>query len=291
MADLSDVVNALNAVVTTAVYPSGLPPALPVAGDTAQVFNGWPLPADLQALIDDYHRQVRIARTIVSIYPRTGMFKNTSRWPSIWQEIGRSSASITASIDSTGTIVTFGGNPPVDNTQNIAIVGLINGIQQVFSYQTVPSDTVNSIAAALTKRINAGSEFPQAWNFGPVIQFASASELVVRIGVFGVVGREQRRQEERIDINVWTASPELRDQVGVPVREAFAQYDFLTLPDGFGARIRCAGDHWLDDPEKIGLYRRMLSFDVDYATTQLAGAAEIIVFQAVGPGSPTPLSY
>ena len=145
----------------------------------------------------------------------------------------------------------------------------------------------NSIAANLADLINVATPASVA---GAVISVQAASSLTVRIGVIGVIGSEQRRQSVRIDINIWAPSPALRDLIAAPVRETFAQFDYLTLADGYAARCQAAADHWLDDPEKAGLYRRLLSFEVDYPTTLEVGAAEIIVFEVTGI-APYPLVY
>ena len=281
MADLADVANAVNAVVTSAIYPNGTS-SPPIAGDTAVIYNGWPLPTDLENMVTSFHAQVVTARTITSIYPRPGVFRNTSRYFPGWQEVSRPTATLTASIDTTsGVFITIAGSPPgaTGPVQNVGAIVQYGGIKSAFVYQTTAADTLDSIAANLADLINVATPASVA---GAVISVQAATTLTVRIGVIGVIGSEQRRQSVRIDINIWAPSPALRDLIAGPVREAFAQFDYLTLADGFAARCQAAADHWLDDPEKAGLYRRLLSFEVDYPTTLEVGAAEIIVFEVTG---------
>ncbi len=284
MADLADVVSALAVSATAAVYPSGTSNP-PVAGGAVTIFHGWPTPNDLDLVVKNFNAAPSVPRTIVSIYPRPGMYRNTSRNPSKWRELSRPTKTITAGI--AGNAVTIGGAAPglSGPAQNVGLIIGYGRTKRDFVYQTLTSDTLSTIATALAALVNAATPASAA---GAVITIPNAWSIATRVGITGVAVRELRRQEETVDVNIWAPSPGLRDQIAGPIRTAFAKFDFLTLADGFAARVRAAGDNWMDDPEKVGLYRRLLSFEVDYPTTESMPAAEIIVFEAQQNGGQTP---
>lgn len=276
MADISDVTSEVANQVTLAVYPNGTSQP-PVAGDQITILQGWPLDTDLDHMVASFNAAVSpVVAALISIYPRPGMYRNTSRYPSNWQEVSRPTHTIT--LTASDVTVTVGGTAPGSSgpIQNLGLIIGFGSQTQSFVYQTQASDTLASIAAALAALVNA--ETP-ASAVGPVITIPAATSITARIGIIGTVARELRRQIERIDISIWCPSPPLRDQIGAPIRTAFAKFDYLTLADGFAARSRAGDDHWLDDPEKAGLYRRCMGFDIDYPTTETMTGTEIIVFQ------------
>ena len=72
MADESDVANAIVSTIVAALYPAGT--AQPsILGGAAKVYRGFPQAANL-----DRDLQTKILN--VSVYPREGMSRNTTRW-------------------------------------------------------------------------------------------------------------------------------------------------------------------------------------------------------------------
>jgi hypothetical protein len=277
MADLADVTSEIANRVTAAVYPNGVPPQPPIAGNAVTVMQGWPLPEDLDAIVVDQFAATVVARILVSIFPRPGMYRNTSRYPTKWLDQTRPAKTLTSV--AAGVTVTIGGAAPGVGgpVQNIALIVGFGGGRRSFVYTTLAGDTITTIAAALASLVNAATP---ASSVGPVITIAAAFSITARVGIIGTVARELRRQVERVDINIWAPSPTLRDQIAAPVRTALANLDWLTMADNFAARIRACDDHWLDDPEKAGLFRRLLGYDIEYPTTESKAASEIIVFQS-----------
>ncbi len=274
MADLSDVTGEVANQVTLAVYPNG-PSQPPIAGNKLSIMQGWPLDTDLDQMVQAFNVSPPVAGPLISIYPRPGMYRNTSRYPSKWQDLSRPAKTVTATVSD--ITVTIGGTPGGTNTQNVALIVGFGSAKQAFVYQTQTANTLNDIATNLAALVNLQTP---ATAVGSVITIPAAWSLTARVGIIGISTRELRRQVERIDINVWCPSPALRDQIAKPIRQAFAGFDYLTLADGFAARCRAADDHWLDDPEKVGLYRRCMGFDIDYPTTEAKPSAEIVVFQS-----------
>lgn len=280
MADISDVTALLASEVTAIVYPTGTSNP-PVGGSAIAVMEGWPLPDDIDQMVAQY--RAGVTQSLISIYPR-GMFHNTSRYPTKWIEVSRPTKTITGAIDPSGTEVTLAGTVTPD--QNVGLIVGYGNTHQAFVYTTSSSDTLQAVAAALAALVNAATP---AISAGPVITIPAAYSMTFRVGVIGTIGRELRRQCERFDIHVWVPAPALRGTIGAPIRTAFGKVDFLTFSDGFAGRIQAGDDHWLDDPEKAGLWRRVMGFDIDYPTTESMPASEIIVFEASQAGGQTAL--
>jgi hypothetical protein len=272
MADIADVVAALATLATTSLYPNGTsgPPA---AGSMVTIEQGWPLPGDLDALVVDFTASPSLARAIVSVYPRPGSYRNTSRYPARWQEQSRPAKTLTAAV--AGNQVTLGG--AIAAGCNIALIVGFGSGHQAFVYRTLTGDTLASAAASLAALVNA---MTPASATGAAVTIPAAFAITARIGVDGTAIAELRRQVQTVDLHIWTPSPGLRDQLGAPLRVALAQNEFTVMPDLTAAQLWVAGDHWLDDPEKAGLYRRLIMVEAEYATTAVMSAAEIIVEEA-----------
>jgi hypothetical protein len=264
MADLSDVSEALVVLAAQAMYPNGTdnPSA---TGGAVKAFAGWPLPAQLDA---DFHADP--VGSQVSVWPRDEE-KNTSRYNRDWQQQDPLPApTVTATV--TGQVVTIGGTGA--SGQNVAV--LANGGSFVYAVQG--SDTPTSIATALATSIAVA--IPGTTSSGTVITLpASARLAAARVGVTSSLVRELRRQERRWQITVWAADPSMRDRIAATLDTALADLTFLTLPDGSAARIRYWGAHQVDNQQREGIYRRDLFYTVEYATTQIAAATEIVTEQ------------
>ena len=88
-----------------------------------------------------------------------------------------------------------------------------------------------------------------------------------------------RSQEHTVQITVWAPSPDAR----VAVVEAFdallSDIEFLSMPDGFGARSIYQNGFDTDKLAKSTSYRRDILYSVDFATTISQQAAQIAVDQ------------
>ncbi|HZT90282.1 MAG TPA: hypothetical protein VFA12_20245 [Stellaceae bacterium] len=282
MADLVDVCNALKSIALTALgIPSGGGLSTVVPNTLIAIGNGWPTEATLNGIAASY--SAANPQALISIYPVPNGFRNLTRNPAKWQELSRPTATLTITV--AGDTLTIGGAAPGANgaVQNVAAIVGFGTAYQGFVYQTTPSDTLNTIAASLAALINAATP---ASAVGEVITIPAAFSIIGRIGVTGTAIREISRQAQMVDLHVWTPTPALRDQIGIPLRQALsAQFtagciEWVTLADGSGMRITMGADHWLDDPEKANLYRRIIGVECDYATTQTIAAAEIIVMES-----------
>jgi hypothetical protein len=166
-------------------------------------------------------------------------------------------------------VVTVGGN--VSSPQNLAL--RING--KFYTYAVQPKDTLAGIAAVLGALVAADvagtSVTGSAITIGPTGRLKAA-----RVGGFGTVAREIRRQERVMSVIVWANSPALRDQIAGAIDASLADMRFLDMPDGFGARLIYKNSMVIDAQQKAALYRRDLNYLVEYATTISEQRAAVI---------------
>ena len=250
MADILDIQNGLIAICVAAVYPNGTG-STSITGSAVRLFPGWPVPQLLDA-------DLLAGASQISVFP-TNTETNTTRYPKDWINQSVNAQTITAAL--TGQTVTIGGAQPTIFYAHIISIN-VNG--QPYVYTTLQTDTLNTIAAALAALI------PGAGVAGVVITMASnARVLYARVGITGTSVREIRRQTRVMQLTVWTSTPALRDTLGRAIDTALAATEFLTMPDGYGARLVYKGSHIIDDLMKAKLYRRDFLYMVEYATTQI----------------------
>lgn len=260
MADLTDVENALVSLIAGTLYPNGTGQPS-VAGIGVRVYPGWPNP---QQLDDD----LAAAKAHVSVFPRTEE-RNTTRFSQDWQPQTMNAATLTLTIN--GQQMTVGGVvPPANNPHNLSV--LANGKPYVYAVQT--GDTLNSIAASLAALIAA--DIPGTSAAGAVVTLPGTGRIgAARVGVTGTAIREVRRQERHFQITVWADTPAHRDAVAQPVDLVLATTKFLTMPDGFAARLIYRNSPISDNMQKTRLFRRDLIYLVEYATTQAETETQI----------------
>jgi hypothetical protein len=283
LADLTDVFSALKTAVLATLYPpSGTVPTngiSPVANAMVEVGSGWPTANDLDVVAASTTPGNPL-RLIVSTYCLPG-FQNTTRYPRKWQDMQPGVATLTASVDPTGAVVTLGG--AVSSPQNVAVITN----RQAFSYAVQPKDTLASIASGLAALISAATPASAS---GAAITIPSAHSLVARVGYVTTAGEEVMREKRRFLVAFWAPTPQVRDAASTPVKLALAIPHFLTLSDNTAARIVLCNDMFLDTPEKAGLYRRDLTYEIEYATFQTAPGPEAIAAGGAIQGSAAPIS-
>jgi hypothetical protein len=277
MADISDVYNALTSLIQTALYPAGPPSpnqASPVTGTVCRYYPGWPQKAQLDA-------DIAAGLVNISVFNTPG-YRNTTRYPWKWQRTVAPTITLTATVDGTGTEVTIGGT--VTTPQNVAII--TNGVG--VSYAVQSGDTLTSIAAALASALTTAGV--SATSSGAVVTVPSAHSLVARVGGVSTVAQEKMREERRFQIDFWCPTPALRDAASTPVKLAVASLHFLALADGSNARIITASDMMDDESAKAVIYRRTLTYLVEYPTIAMEQVAEAIVLETQIQGGEGPTS-
>lgn len=261
MADLSDVEDALVALIAQTLYPNGTAqPSVP--GVACIVYAGWPTASRLDA-------DLVAGKTHVTVFP-TPTERNTTRYPKDWQTQAITPATLTLTIS--GQTVTVGGAMPSPfSVHNLAV--LANGKNYVYAVQA--TDTLAGIATALAALLAV--DFPGTTSTGAVITCPVSCHLAAaKVGTSGTSIREIRRQERVFQITVWSDTPAHRNAVIQPVDVALAATQFLTMADGTAARLIYKGSPITDNNQKAKLYRRDLMYTVEYATTQIETDYQVV---------------
>jgi len=264
MADISDVLDVLTAQTSGYVYPNGTGQAS-VAGCNVRVYPGWPTASSLD-------QDLQVGTVNVSIFP-SGTEMNRTRYRPKQNVMSVVTPTLTLTV--VNNVVTIGGAMPSPFTpHNLAL--LVGGV--AFIYPVQSTDSLTTIATALATLLAAS--YPGTTSTGPVITMPSGTTpIVARVGTTGQVTTEWERQAQRIQITVWAPDPTTRNLVAAAIKTALSQVTFLTMPDGFGARIKTAGGFFSDALEKAKTYRRDLIYEVEYATTVTEQIATVVAVQ------------
>lgn len=276
MSDISDVQRALVQIIFDTVYPGvnfdvkntqwdskqtwdGLA-SQSITGTPIGVYSGWPPPTVGLANV------LGANGTHVTVFPKAGE-RNTTRY----QERGNVTVApvTTLVMNVFGNTVQIGGT--VSTPQNLMMK--VNGKQYVYAVR--PNDTTLTIGNALAAMI--AMDVPGTYAPGGSISVGPGGRIqATRVGGFGTVSREIRRQERIVQISIWTGTPALRDIIAAAVDVKLAGTHFFTLPDGFAARLIYKNSMTIDTFQKETLYRRDLDYSVEYATTTSEQAAQVI---------------
>lgn len=272
MSDVDDVLDALATLCTGTLYPSGPPSPgqnSPITSCPCRIYPGWPAGKGLDADI-----AARIVN--VSVFAPPGAIENVTRYPiSDYVVTNPPPKTLTATVS--GQTIAIGGTVSVPQNTALRIDG------KLYVYGVQAGDTVSSIAAALAALVNVDQP---AHASGPVITIDGAHSLIGRIGGVGQAAFEAGRVRQRFMVTVWAFDPASRKAAGAALKTAIMNTKFLTMPDGWAARMILQGDHFSDDLEKPLIYRRDLFPSIEYADTVAAPATEIIApFANVTGGS------
>jgi hypothetical protein len=254
LADISDVENALVTAITAAVYPLGTssPSAI---GANARIYRGWPdgraLDADLAAGVVN-----------VTVFPQAGMTRNTTRFPLDYVDVSLPPPTIT--VATSGQTVTFGGTAGAGNLVGIRAAGV------GYAYAAAPTDGPSAVAAAMALLVPGSSAS------GSTLTTAGSWDTLGRVVAIGTQLQETRRQVQGFMVTCWCPTTTLRDTTAGLVDAALAPIEFLTLADGTGGRLIYHNTRIDDAPTKDALWRRDLIYSVEYPTTLLSVAAEML---------------
>lgn len=250
MADQADVEAALAGIVGAALYPGGLAAGCAVPGAVCRVYRGFPVPAALDA-------DLAGGTTNVSIAAVAGSAQVTTRYPDQWRVAKPVVPTLDASVG--GTTATFAGSAAVGQLAAL----LVDGRAAV--WRTVAGDTPASVAAALAAELLRVGIAASA--SGAAVTCAGARNVVARITADQLAQRETRRQRQHFSATCWCADPAARDAVGSAIDAALSGIDFIGLADGSSGRLLAVTSVLSDRWEDATLYRRELTYSVDYATT------------------------
>lgn len=262
MADVTDVLNTVASQIAGFVYPNGSGQAS-ITSKAINIFPGWPLP-------DQIDNDMPQGIADVSVFPVPNVEQNTTRYRPKANVMSIAAATITLT-DGSGTLTVGGKMPSPFTAHNIG--ALVGG--QAFIYAVQQTDTLTSIATGLAALI--AQAFPGTVSSGPVITLPQGVQAAAaRVGTTGVVTTEWERQKQLFQITVWAPDPTTRATIGAAIKTALASITFLTMPDGYGARIQYRRNALSDETQKVRTYRRDLFYEIEYATTVSQTIATVV---------------
>ena len=260
MADQADVETALAGIVGGTLYPGGLEAGCVVAGAICRIYRGWPVPAALDA-------DLAAGRSNISVGGIAGSAELTTRYPDQWTVAHPVTPTLVATV--AGNVTIFSGSAAVGQLAAL----LVNGVAAV--HRTVAADTPASVAAALAGELQTLGVAASA--SGAAVSVTGARSLIARVVADQVATRETRRQRQIFKVTCWCADPTSRDAIGSAIDMALAAVDFIGLADGSSGRLLFVASVTTDRWEDAALFRRELSYSVDYATTMTATQPSLIV--------------
>ena len=274
MADISDVENALVSLISSGVYPNGTsqPSAIALANGTTldcRVYSGWPLPAQIDADMASGSPPGSAPIINISVWPQTGLERNTTRFPRDWKPNAAVPCSMTATVS--GVTVTIGG------TVTAGHYVTIQAGNYTASYAALASDTVASIASALRSLLAASMACSVA---GPVLTLPSVmvGRIVTRTAAPGTSSREVDRTNQRFQITIWAPNNEARVAAAKIVRPLLGVTDFLPLPDGYAVELHYESSTDIDRTGKQSISCRDFFWWGEYPTTQTMVSNPVTTF-------------
>jgi hypothetical protein len=246
MADQSEVEDALVNAISTALYPNG-PGEGSVPGPDCRVYRGWPSSAALDL-------DLASGKVNVTVFPGNGTDRTTTRYDQQW--VGKPKPP-TLSVAVSGTSVTFSGAADIGQVAGI----LVDGVG--YAYRTKDGDTPPAVAANLASLVRIRSIVRLSQG---TLTIAGAGTVIARVVTDGQVQQEVRRQEQSFRITCWCPSPSTRDATAAAVDQSLSCQRFLLLPDGTSGRLDYAGNIVFDQSQNARLYRKDLTYNVEYAT-------------------------
>jgi hypothetical protein len=109
-----------------------------------------------------------------------------------------------------------------------------------------------------------------------MITVPGAFNLVARTTSLVQALQEWSRQEQGFQISIWAPTPGMRDSMAKLIGAALTQISFLTLADGTGGRLRYRATANFDGDQAASIYRRDMTFDVEYGTTVLTSSPTML---------------
>ena len=259
MADQSDVEAAPVGVIGGALYPDGVTGPCAVSGATCRIYRGWPMPAALDA-------DLLAGVANISVAAVDGHALNTTRWPDKW--IAQTQTQPTLSAVVSGQSVTLGG---------IAAQGQVVAViadSAWAAWRVRASDTPASVAAGLAGSLG---RVRSATASGATLTVPAAVRLTARVEADQPTLRLSRRQQQAFRATLWCGDPATRDAVGSAIDSALSGIDFLGLADGTSGRLRYLNSSVTDKWEDAVLYRRELTYSVDYPTSITADLPRLAI--------------
>jgi hypothetical protein len=238
-------------------------------GSVVRVYPGFPLASQIEA---DLANGV----SHVGVFPEHGMTRDTTRYPTVWQQLSVKAPTVTATVS--GLTVTFGGTAAAGH-----VVGVQYGSGNLLTgkaYRYTSSSTGTTAAAAIAAQI-AG-----ATSSGAVLTLPTGTKNITALVVSDqAASMEVRRQEQGFRVTTYSPTPAARDTLaGLIDRSLAGLLDtngnptrFFTVADGSSVGpLKYRRSDTIDTAETVHCYRRDLVYVVEYGTTISAMQPEML---------------
>jgi hypothetical protein len=286
MSDISDVLTVLVKIAEGVLYPNGVN-APSITGSNIIIYPGWPTS-------DTLDNDLAAGKTHVSVFPKQDE-RNTTRYPEKYRVTRAPAPTLTLTIEQPGggrLQLEGGGNLLTEgdgvfllegNTLSVIVGGTPSVPQNImvrinnkdYVYAVKAGDTLGDIAFSLAALVAV--DVPSTAAQGPVINIGPLGRVqAARVGGFGTVAKEIRRQDRVVMLTVWAPNPTLRDTIAAAIDVDLADRHFVTMPDGYAARLIYKNSMVVDALQKAVLYRRDLNYSIEFATTKAHQAAAVI---------------
>lgn len=249
MADQADVENAMAALVANVLYPAGTG-ALSAVGRTCRVYRGYPnapaLDADIAAGVIN-----------VSITAAPAPTRNVTRYPRKWISVTPVNEILSVAV--AGTSATFSG---------VCGAGQLAGVMvddALFAYAVQPNDHPATVASNVAALIRGGGWI--VTYAGTTIDVPAAERFAARVVAGAGALQEIKRQVQAFQISMWCPDPASRDSLAPIIDGALGGLNFIPLADGSFGRIVFGDSQAQDNAADAVLYRRDLTYHVEYPTT------------------------
>lgn len=254
MASVDDVLRFLAKRVTNTIYLGGT--ALPgIVNAPVKICPGWPAPALLQ-------HDVSAGGVHVSVWPLPTERKVNTSLGRPYHVVSKGKPTLQITVN--GNALVLSGVASALTNVRLSIDG------QVFFFHFRAGTTAEKASISIVRRL------PRAITVLSRVIVPLASEMRVQVTTAGTAVRELHRQVREFQITVWAPSPHLRNRTGAAIDSALSDQCHIDLGDGAPAQMLYVRQFDSDTAENWHVYRRDLIFSVNYATTQVISAPEVI---------------
>jgi hypothetical protein len=134
---------------------------------------------------------------------------------------------------------------------------------QSYAYRTRSGDTPELVAASLASLMRARRVVNLS---GATVAIAGAATIQGRVVADASMQQEVRRQEQDFHVTCWCPTPAMRDATSIAIDQLLSTTAFIALGDGTAGKLVYAGTTLFDQSQNARLYRRDLTYCVEYAT-------------------------
>jgi hypothetical protein len=134
---------------------------------------------------------------------------------------------------------------------------------QSYAYRIRSGDTPELVAANLASLMRARRVVNLS---GATVAVPGAATIQGRVVADAWMQQEVRRQEQDFHVTCWCPTPNMRDATATAIDQSLSITGFIALGDGTAGRLVYSGTISFDQSQNARLYRRDLTYCVEYAT-------------------------